>query len=65
MSRVKVLVPVLRAIGEGETGFGVGLIANVYFLFPVLVAVAHNGVGALLLLSVVTLNYYLFTAKLR
>ena len=32
-------------------------LANVWFYLPLGVAVAHNGVAALLLLSIVTLNY--------
>jgi cytochrome c oxidase assembly protein subunit 15 len=32
-------------------------IANVHFSLPLAVATAHNGVGALLLLAVVTVNY--------
>jgi len=36
-------------------------ISNIVFALPLLVAVAHNGVGALLLLSLVTVNYYLYS----
>ena len=32
-------------------------LANIWFFLPLAVAVAHNGVAALLLLSIVTLNY--------
>lgn len=39
-------------------------LGNIYFHFPLSVAVAHNAVGALLLLTLVTLNYYVFTVKL-
>ena len=39
-------------------------LSNVIFHFPVHIAVAHNGVGALLLLTMVTLNYRLRTAQL-
>ena len=35
-------------------------ISNVVFALPLAVAVAHNGVGALLLLSLVSVNYYLY-----
>jgi cytochrome c oxidase assembly protein subunit 15 len=42
---------------------GLGL-SNVFFALPLPVAVAHNGVGALLLLSMVTLNHRVFTAQL-
>lgn len=40
-------------------------ISNVEFGFPIAVAVAHNLVGALLLLTMVTLNYLLLTAKVQ
>ncbi|MGJ8687144.1 MAG: COX15/CtaA family protein [Spongiibacteraceae bacterium] len=40
-------------------------ISNVIFSFPIAIAVAHNLVGALLLLTVVTANYYLQTAVLN
>ena len=36
-------------------------LSNILFQFPVAVATAHNAVGALLLLSMVTVNYYLLT----
>lgn len=42
--------------------FCLGL-GNILFQFPVLVTVSHNAVGALLLLSLVTLAYYLHTAR--
>lgn len=38
-------------------------LANVFFNFPVYVAVAHNLVGALLLLTMITLTYKVFTAQ--
>lgn len=38
-------------------------ISNVYFQFPLLLAVMHNAVGALLLLTLVSLNYYLSTSE--
>lgn len=40
-------------------------LSNVYFKFPLGVAVAHNLVGAVLLLTMVTLNYGLHTLSLR
>lgn len=40
-------------------------ISNVVFGFPIAVAVTHNLVGALLLLTMVTLNYLLLTAKVQ
>jgi cytochrome c oxidase assembly protein subunit 15 len=42
--------------------FCLGL-GNVFFQFPLIVAVSHNAVGALLLLTLVTLNYRLITAR--
>ncbi len=39
-------------------------LSNVYFGLPLVVAVAHNAVGALLLLAMVTLNHRIFTAQL-
>ncbi|HQQ62058.1 MAG TPA: COX15/CtaA family protein [Pseudomonadales bacterium] len=39
-------------------------VSNVLFALPLPVAVAHNGVGALLLLAIVTLNHRVFTARL-
>ncbi len=38
-------------------------LSNIFFHFPLLVSVSHNAVGALLLLVVLTLNYYLLTAR--
>lgn len=38
-------------------------VSNVLFALPLPVAVAHNGVGALLLLAVVTLNHRVFTVQ--
>ena len=38
-------------------------LGNIVFQFPVWVATAHNAVGALLLMSMVTVNYYLVTAR--
>jgi len=40
-------------------------ISNVVFNFPLAVAVAHNLGGALLLLTLVTLNHRVFTAQPR
>ena len=42
--------------------FCLGL-GNILFQFPVAVATAHNAVGALLLLSMVTLNYRVLSAR--
>lgn len=54
-----------RRLAIGVAGFlvtqiGLG-ISNIVFALPLFVAVAHNGVGALLLLSIVTVNYYLYS----
>jgi len=59
----------LQRLGKVTAGvlvsqFCLGL-ANVLFSFPLAVAVAHNAVGALLLLTLVTLNYRLHTARLE
>jgi len=53
-----------RRLAMGVAGLlavqiGLG-ISNVVFALPLFVAVAHNGIGALLLLSMVTVNYYLY-----
>ncbi len=57
----------LRRLGRGvgailclQLLLGLG---NIVFQFPVWVATAHNAVGALLLMSVVTVNYFLVTAR--
>ncbi len=42
--------------------FALGL-GNIIFQFPVAVATAHNAVGALLLLTMVTVNFYLLTVN--
>ncbi len=42
--------------------FVLGL-SNIIFHFPLFVTVSHNAVGAFLLLTVVTLNYYLLTSE--
>ena len=38
-------------------------LSNVFFLLPLAVAVSHNAVGAMLLLCLVSLNYFIYTAK--
>jgi cytochrome c oxidase assembly protein subunit 15 len=38
-------------------------LSNIYWALPLPIAVAHNGVGALLLLSMVTLNHRVFTLQ--
>jgi cytochrome c oxidase assembly protein subunit 15 len=45
-----------------QVSLGLG---NVLFKFPLWIAVSHNLVGALLLLTMVTLNYGLYTAQLN
>ena len=60
MQRVHTIAVVLTATIVLQILLGV---ANIVFNFPVAVAVAHNIVGALLLLVVVTLNYRLFTSQ--
>lgn len=42
--------------------FALGL-SNIIFNFPLVVTVSHNAVGALLLLTLVTLNYRVFAAR--
>lgn len=49
-------------LGVLLTQIGLG-VSNVVFALPLPVAVAHNAVGALLLLTVVTLNHRLYTVK--
>lgn len=51
---------VLVAVLALQVCLGLG---NVYFKFPLWVAVSHNLVGAVLLLTMVTLNYSLRTAE--
>jgi cytochrome c oxidase assembly protein subunit 15 len=57
----------LRVLGRLVAGavllqFCLGL-GNVFFKFPLILTVSHNAVGALLLLTLVTLNYRLTTAR--
>jgi heme a synthase len=56
------LVKIILGVLVLQVLLGLG---NIYFQFPVFVAVSHNLVGALLLLTMVTLNYRIFTAQLR
>ena len=60
-------LPGLRRLGVAvacvlAVQFCLGL-GNILFQFPVVVATAHNAVGALLLLVMVTLNYQVLTAR--
>lgn len=73
---IALMVMLFRQIGVRETRlmtkviFGVLLLqlllgmANILLNFPVAVAVGHNLVGALLLLTMVTLNHRVYTARL-
>ena len=40
-------------------------LANVFFNLPIAIATAHNLVGAMLLLTQVTMLYYLYTAEVK
>jgi cytochrome c oxidase assembly protein subunit 15 len=51
---------VILAVLALQVALGLG---NIIFNFPVSVAVAHNLVGALLLVTMVTLNHRVFTAR--
>jgi len=60
-------LPALRSLGKLVGAvlvlqFCLGL-GNILFKFPLFVTVSHNAVGALLLLTLVTLVYYLYTAR--
>jgi cytochrome c oxidase assembly protein subunit 15 len=59
-SRVRQLGAVIAIVLTLQFCLGLG---NVLFQFPVAVATAHNAVGALLLLTLVTLNYHLLAAR--
>lgn len=52
---------VILAVLAAQVALGLG---NIIFNFPVFVAVAHNLVGALLMVTLVTLNHKVFTARL-
>ncbi|WP_269618957.1 COX15/CtaA family protein [Zhongshania sp. BJYM1] len=58
----KKLAYVIAAVLVAQITLG---ISNVVFQFPIDVAVAHNLVGALLLLTQVTTNYLVFTAAVN
>lgn len=60
LRRVRHLGMVIAAVLALQVFLGLG---NILFQFPVAIATAHNAGGALLLLTVVTLNYYLLTAR--
>ena len=62
VTELKHMVYVVVAVLVLQVLLGLG---NIVFHFPVVVAVAHNLVGALLLVTMVTLTYYVFTAQLR
>ena len=58
---VRYMAAVLCAILVLQIALG---LSNVFFALPLPVAVAHNAVGAVLLLTLVTLNHRIFTAQL-
>lgn len=60
LRRVRQLGAVTGAVLALQVFLGLG---NILFQFPVVVATAHNAGGALLLLTLVTLNYCLVTAQ--
>ena len=60
LSPVRRMAPVVGGVLVLQVVLG---LSNVLFNFPLWVAVAHNAVGALLLVVLVTLNYYLFSAR--
>ncbi len=59
--QVRTLGKVVLAVLALQVALGLG---NIIFQFPVFVAVAHNLVGAFLLVILVTLNHRVFTARL-
>ena len=60
LRRARRLGVVIGAVLGLQVFLGLG---NILFQFPVAVATAHNAGGALLLLTLVTLNYYLVTMR--
>ena len=58
---VRYMAAVLCAILVLQIALG---LSNVFFALPLPVAVAHNAVGAVLLLTLVALNHRIFTAQL-
>lgn len=58
---VRYMAAVLCAILALQIALG---LSNVFFALPLPVAVAHNAVGAVLLLTLVALNHRIFTAQL-
>jgi cytochrome c oxidase assembly protein subunit 15 len=61
VTEAKTMAKVLSLVLALQISLG---LANVLFNFPVAVAVAHNLVGAILLLTMITLNYKVFTAQM-
>jgi len=59
--QVRTLGKVILGVLALQVALGLG---NIIFQFPVSVAVAHNLVGAFLLVTLVTLNHRVFTARL-
>ena len=64
MTRARVAQRIAGVLGAtllAQVALGV---SNIWFALPLPVAVAHNAVGAMLLLGMVTLNHRIFTAQL-
>lgn len=59
--QVRTLGKIVLGVLALQVALGLG---NIIFQFPVFVAVAHNLVGAFLLVTLVTLNHRVFTARL-
>ena len=61
LPETRMMASVILGVLILQIALGLG---NIIFHFPVSIAVAHNLVGALLLVTMVTLNHRVFTAKL-
>lgn len=61
LPETRAMASVILGVLTLQLALGLG---NIIFHFPVSIAVAHNLVGALLLITMVTLNHRVFTAKL-
>ncbi len=59
--KIRVLGIIIAFLLIVQISLGIG---NVLLLLPLPVAIGHNAVGALLLLAVITLNYFLFSKNL-
>jgi cytochrome c oxidase assembly protein subunit 15 len=60
LAAARSLAKLMAAILVLQFCLGLG---NILFKFPLLVTVSHNAVGAILLLALVTINYYLYTSR--